>query len=233
MKKYQGTLTLEVLEGADNYNNWIASRIKPFIKSPALEIGAGTGNISAYFSNIKNLTLTDVDPNLSKKLLKKFTDKKNINIETLNIESKFTKVKNKFNSVFLVNVLEHIKNDQLALSNINSLLERKGRVSILVPAKKFAYNNLDKSLGHVRRYEKKELREKLEKGGFKIIYLEYFNIIGLLSWMIRDKITKNEDHLKPYQVKMFDVFVPFLSLIEPKKGLPVGISLIAVGEKNE
>lgn len=230
MIKYKGVKTLEVLEGADNYNSWIVSSLNKYIKSPALEIGAGTGNISQYFKNLKKIVLTDVDDGLTEGLRIRFKGNKNINVEVLDISKPLGKVPNKFSSIFLVNVLEHIKDDEKALRNIYSLLGKDGRVVMLVPAKKFAFTVLDKKLGHYRRYEKNELKEKLVKTGFIIERIEFFNIVGLLSWLIRDLINR-DSQLKPNQVRIFDSIVPYLRKIEPKKGLPIGISLIAVGRK--
>lgn len=231
MKKYKGIKTLEVLEGADNYNEWIASRIRPFISPPVLEVGAGTGNISEYLKNIKDITFTDVDQTLVKKLIVKFSSKKNVRCEVLDVASRFGKINNHFKSVYAVNVIEHIKDDKKALRNIHLLLEKRGKVVLLVPAKKYAYNNLDKKLGHFRRYEKEELKKKLESAGFSVSYLEYFNVMGLVSWVVREKISRKSHELKPNHVRMFDVIVPVLKRIEPKKGLPFGISLLAVGQK--
>lgn len=230
MAKYKGVKILEVLEGADRYNRWIAERISPYIESPALEIGAGTGNISSFFSHLKSLTLTDNDESLISVLQKKFNTK-NIHAEVFDIQKDFYKINNSFKTIFSVNVLEHIKDDSKALSNMYRLLKRNGKVVILVPAKKFAYTNLDKDLGHFRRYEKEELREKLEKAGFKIESITYFNIVGLLSWILRDKFSRNNKTLAPSHVKLFDLSVPILKRIEPKTLLPQGISLIAIATK--
>lgn len=229
--KYQGVKTLEVLEGADNYNCWIADRLKAYIKSPALEIGAGTGNISSSFTSLKSLVLTDIDTTLVKQLRSKFSGKKNVAVETLNIESSLGKVNNLFQTVYSVNVLEHIRDDRKALDNMNKMLKKGGRIVLLVPAKKWAFTKLDKSLGHFRRYEKKELREKIENSGFEIESIEFFNILGLLSWMVRDRVSRNHLHLNKGHVKVFDTIVPFLRRIEPKRGLPAGISLIVVARK--
>ncbi len=229
--KYKGVKTLEVLEGADNYNNWIASSLKKYIKSPALEIGAGTGNISSCFINLKELVLTDVDPDLVDFLSRKFKQNENIHTEVLDISKQLGVIKNKFKTIYSVNVLEHIKDDRKALRNIHSLLQEDGRVILLVPAKKRAYTKLDANLGHVKRYEKNELRRLLEECNFKVEHLEYFNSLGLLSWIVRSKLTRNNSHLKKSHVKMFDILVPILRRIEPSRGLPVGISLIAVGKR--
>lgn len=231
MAKYKGVTVLEVLEGADRYNGWISERIRPYIAAPALEIGAGTGNISSFFQNLNSLTLTDSDEALVKTLRARFSEKKNISAELLDIQRDFSQIKNKFNTIFSINVLEHIKDDTLALRNMNKLLNKKGKVVILVPAKKIAFTNLDKDLGHFRRYEKQELYEKMEASGFKVKSISYFNVLGLLSWVVRDKISRGSKNLSPFQVKIFDMIVPVLRRIEPKNRLPMGISLIGIGEK--
>lgn len=228
---YKAVKTLEVLEGADNYNSWIASRIRPYIKSPALEIGAGIGNISDFLSSIADLTLSDIDESLVNHLKRKFRNKKNIKSEVFDISKDIHKVSNRFRTVYSVNVLEHIEDDAFALRNMLKLLEKGGRVVVLVPAKKRAYKALDKHLGHFRRYEKEELSRKIQTAGFELEYISYFNSLGLLSWVIRDYIGGNQSHLKPAHVKFFDAIVPVLRRIEPKSNLPFGISLIAVGKK--
>lgn len=231
MVKYKGLKTLEVLEGADNYNDWIASALSPYIDSPALEIGAGIGNISEFFTKLQKLVVSDNDPKLVKFLENKFVSKKNVRAEVLDITSKLGEVKDRFKTVYAINVLEHIKDDELALKNISNLLLSGGKIVLLVPAKKIAFTKLDKSLGHYRRYEKEELRKKLVDANFTIERIEYFNVVGLLSWMIRNKIDNVHNQLKPSQVKFFDLIVPILRRVEPRSGLPLGISLIAVASK--
>jgi len=110
------------------------------------------------------------------------------------------------------------------------VLKPSGRLLLLVPAKRWAYTELDRQLGHFRRYEKKELGEKLGKASFQIEKLYFFNIVGLLSWIIRDKLQRSGG-LRPYQIASFDTIVPILKRIEAKVSLPVGISLIAIAQK--
>src|SRR3989344_2255624 len=88
-------------------------------------------------------------------------------------------LRNKFNN-----------NDEQALININKMLKSNGRLILLVPAKKIAYTKLDKELGHFRRYEKKEIIKKLVKNGYKADKAYFFNLLGLFSWIIRDKIKR-------------------------------------------
>ncbi|MCC6516189.1 MAG: class I SAM-dependent methyltransferase, partial [Chitinophagales bacterium] len=44
-----GQTTLEAIDKADNFNEWMYQTIKPFCKGKVLEIGSGIGNISRYF----------------------------------------------------------------------------------------------------------------------------------------------------------------------------------------
>lgn len=236
MKKtnYQGISTLEVLEGADNYNKWIADTIKKHSKSPIVELGAGTGNISDYFLNKKEVSITEYDRGLVKHLQTKYKTKKNVKIFQLDIEkTPEKKYVGKYNTVFAVNVFEHIKQDSKALSNARTLLKDHGRLIVLVPAKKFAYTKLDKSLGHHRRYEQDELYKKLVESGFLVEKLYFFNIVGLLSWIVRDKIEKQHVQLSPSHIALFDKIVPLLRLLEGYLPIPIGISLIAVAKKSK
>jgi len=135
-----------------------------------------------------------------------------------------------FQTVIGINVLEHIEDDEKALFHLGTVLKPSGRLLLLVPAKRWAYTELDRQLGHFRRYEKKELGEKLGKASFQIEKLYFFNIVGLLSWIIRDKLQRSGG-LRPYQIASFDTIVPILKRIEAKVSLPVGISLIAIAQK--
>lgn len=231
---YQGVQTLEVLEQANNYNKWIAQSVGAYIIPPVLEIGAGLGNITTLLTIHKPFLATDKDPNLVKILRKKFKNKKEMSFGVLDIERGYSKNKmNFFNSVFSVNVLEHIKNDVVALKNMKRVLKPGGVVVLLVPANHFAYTQLDRELGHFRRYSKKELQDKLREAGFVDIRIKHFNIVGLASWVVRDKIWKKNSGLLASQVAIFEKVVPILKFIESLLPMPIGISLIAVARKGK
>ena len=230
--QYQGMPTLEVLEEAANYNSWIASQISSHVTPPVLEIGSGTGNLTKYFLTNRPLHITDKDSGLVNHLKQRYSTEKNIAVSMLDVSQKPTKnMLNRYSSAFAINVLEHIDEDVLALKNICKMLKKNGKLLLLVPAKKFAYTKLDKELGHYRRYEKYELEEKLKESGFVIEKIYFFNIVGLLSWTVRNKVKKNNVHLKPYHIKLFDSIVPLLRIMESFIKIPIGISLIVIAKK--
>jgi SAM-dependent methyltransferase len=134
-------------------------------------------------------------------------------------------------SVICFNVLEHIERDEKALKNIYDLLEPGGRFLLLVPCHPWLYGSLDQHLGHRRRYRRRELRNTLEAIGFRVIYLKYFNRIGILGWFLNSKILRRK-RLSSFQLRINNLFVPLFKL-EKFFPLPFGTSLLAVGEKSE
>jgi SAM-dependent methyltransferase len=131
-------------------------------------------------------------------------------------------------SVICFNVLEHIEQDETALRNIFDLLEPGGRFLLLVPSHPWLYGSLDQHLGHRRRYRKKELRNKLEAMGFRVIYLRYFNRIGILGWFLNSRILRRK-RLSSFHLRIFNLLV-LLFKLESLFPLPVGTSFLAVGE---
>ncbi len=231
MVKYKGLTTLEVLEDAQNYNKWIIDQFLPHLKSPLLEIGSGTGNISRFFVSRQHVYLSDIDTGLINHLQETFPTKEK-HIIHLDIEKESPKkFHNYFKTIIGINVLEHIKNDEQALRHIYQLLKPQGNLLLLVPSKRFAYTKLDKRLGHYRRYEKDELKEKLVKAGFVIEGLYSFNFVGLISWTIRNRIEQG-NHLSKYQIVVFDKIVPLLRAIESVIKPFMGVSLIAKARKD-
>ncbi len=228
---YQGLPTLEVLTEAKNYNKWIAANFFPYLHAPLLEFGAGIGNISELLSAYTPLCLTDTDARMLAHLEHKFSHHTEVSVNFLDITQPPPEhLVGSFQTVIGINVLEHVEEDEKALIHLQTVLKPSGRLLLLVPAKKWAYTELDRQLGHFRRYEKKELAEKLAKASFQIEKLYFFNIVGLLSWIIRDKLQRSGG-LRPYQIASFDTIVPILKRIEAKVSLPVGISLIAIAQK--
>lgn len=73
-------------------------------------------------------------------------------------------------AVVLLNVLEHIERDDLALKQIYRILKPGGVLVVEVPAGPHLYDIYDKVLMHYRRYTLSHLRELALKEGFKIAY---------------------------------------------------------------
>lgn len=232
MKDTVGEHTLNVMEKAQDYNKWLTSLMRPFIGQNILEAGAGIGNFSKVLEKYGKLVAIDYNLDYVKKLKMHKFDAGFGDIE----KGKFffknlpAQAGKKFDTIINLNVLEHIKDDQAVLNNFYDLLEEKGRVILLTPAHQIAFSDIDKNLGHYRRYSKEELESKFLKAGFTIKYSRYLNPLGLLGWFVSGKILRKKQ-LETGQLSVFNfISKPFLFL-EKFMNAPLGLSVFIVAEK--
>jgi SAM-dependent methyltransferase len=231
-----GEKTLQVISRADHFNQWMFDTISPFCSGKTLEIGSGIGNISSYFLNSGYaLTLSDIRDHYCEELKKKFSGFKNLdNIINLDLidpsfEEKYSNSKNFFDSIFVLNVVEHIENDSLAIANCRYLLKKGGHLVILVPAFQALFNKFDENLGHYRRYNQNSLDQLLKKNGYEIIHHQYFNLAGIPGWYFSGKILKNKT-IPEGQMGLYNMLVPLFKLADKIFMNVSGLSVIAVGK---
>jgi len=137
----------------------------------------------------------------------------------------------RFDTVVCVNVLEHIADDAAALRAFRDAVTPGGRVLVWVPAIQAAYGPLDAELGHHRRYSKRTLRHAFETAGLTLTDLRYTNPIGLAGWMYNAHISRSTAHSVD-QVRLFERFVaPWALPLERLIAPPIGLSLVAVGQR--
>jgi glycosyltransferase involved in cell wall biosynthesis len=225
--------TLQKMKKLRRYNQWIFSMFRPYLGKRVLEIGSGIGNITKFLLDRDLIIATDVEPQYLVLMKNTFGKYKKFLIEHLDLSG--TEIEryrsHHIDSVICFNVLEHIERDEKALKNILNLLEPKGRLLLLVPSHPWLYGGLDQHLGHHRRYGKKELKNKLEALGFKVVFLKYFNRIGIIGWFLNSKIFRRK-RLPSFQLRIYNLLVPLFKL-EKILPLPFGTSLLAVAEKPE
>ena len=93
-----------------------------------------------------------------------------------------------FNSVFIFEVLEHIEPDVQAMRHLYEMLAPSGLIMLSVPAKQALYTDEDAFQGHIRRYERNELRSKLGEVGFEILTLWCYNPLPYLRKYLMRKV---------------------------------------------
>ena len=87
-------------------------------------------------------------------------------------------------AVFTSNVLEHIQEDEKCLKEIRKALKPGGKIAIYVPAFEVLYSQLDRNVGHFRRYGREELISKLELAGFRVEKCIYSDSMGFLASLL-------------------------------------------------
>lgn len=167
-----------------------------------LDMGCDTGQHAIDSAKkVKRVIAFD----LSKKTLliaeKRAKDKKikNIKFEIQNAEKKLTYKNNSFSAILCLDVLEHIKNESLAMEEIKRILKPKGKLFLSLPNKNTSWKKLQKSVGlfyysdpdHKREYSKQQIKNLCKKYGFEVKFIEpvvldtplsgIFDLIGAFS----------------------------------------------------
>lgn len=226
-----GIETLERLAAvAPRYNRWLIERVQPWVGRRVLEIGAGVGTMSAFLADRERLVLSDTNPHYLERLGARFQGKPNVRVVPLRLPATNGDVlAERLDTIICLNVLEHVRDDELSLATMFTLLQPGGRLVLLVPSLPAIYGTLDTALGHFRRYTPSELRRKYAAAGFRMRHLEYFNMAGVPGWWFTGRVLKRE-LIPTGSLRWYDALVPLFRL---ERFLPwrVGQSLIAVGER--
>ncbi len=169
---------------------YIFQTIKQFISmsEKIIEIGAGTGNVSRFLQNngYKNISVGEMHLS-GLKYAKDYGIKECYQFNLLD-----TPFEDEFDAVCMFDVLEHIKEDDFALQNVNKSLNKGGKIVLTVPSHMWLWNRDDAIAGHKRRYTKKELINKLEDNGFVILKARYF-FIGITPLLFLRTILNRDD----------------------------------------
>lgn len=146
----------------------------------ALEIGCSGDSFLFFYNIILHRSLLDIAITPLKQFtLKNNTPHKNFVFKMHPICSDMIQLpyqENKFDLIFALDVLEHIKNDKLAVKEIKRVIKPKGIVLITVPHRKKYYTKQDEIIGHYRRYEINEIKRIFSEFGMREI--RTFGIYG-------------------------------------------------------
>jgi glycosyltransferase involved in cell wall biosynthesis len=226
--------TLALLSNADGYNEWMFQKIRPYLGRRIIEIGSGIGNFTAAIlsSGATDVVVTDTSAAYLQRLRDRLDGEERIATQVWDLNDPPAQgLRNFADAAVCLNVLEHIPDDATAMRNIWASLAPGGRLVALVPAKQWLFGTLDERLGHCRRYEKAELRDKLIDAGFEIESIFWMNAVGMLGWFANARILKHQT-IPPGHVKVFESLVPIARIIDGwATGLVGGLSLIGVARR--
>ena len=136
-----------------NYNKYLVDLITMFFDAKKhkkiLEFGAGIGTLSNLFEEKFSIKpdVIEIDKDLIYSL----------KAQGFNVFSSLKSTSKKYDFIYSSNVLEHIKNDTIALQEIHAKMSNQSLLVLYLPAFMFLYSDMDKSVGHYRRYDLKNL----------------------------------------------------------------------------
>ncbi len=228
---HPGHKTLQRMARLHRYNRWLWQKVAPYVGARVLEVGAGMGNMTRYLSACDAVVATDIDEQHLDTLRATFEGNPRVHVSRLDLGAPQVpaEVGNGFDTVLCLNVLEHVEQDVDALRRLQHLLVADGRIVLIVPNLRNLFGEIDRAIGHYRRYEQQELREKLEAAGFVVERLSTFNFIGALGWYVNARLLRRRA-VPGFQARVHDLLVPLLRL-EDHFHPSTGLSLLAVARR--
>lgn len=224
--------TLESLDGADNYADWILSLVAPHLGRATLELGAGHGTFTRrLMTRTDRLVAVDLSERCVQVLRDRFGASDTLHIVRGGIDE--AGALGPYDAAVLINVLEHIEDDDAALRQLRSALGPGGRVVLFVPAFRMLYSRFDRLIGHHRRYRTSALRAQLVRCGYRPVDVRYVNAPGALGWLLVARLLRRTPtHGAP--MRLFDrAIVPLARSLESRWRIPFGLSVFAVGERED
>lgn len=228
--QHEGYTTLERMDGAVHYNQWLGRRFREHLGRRVLEIGAGIGTITRELEQgLELLIALEVDRFYVDRLKNLFRGKPHIRpyLSDVALADWESLKAEKLDTIVLSNVLEHIPDDASAVRRFRQILAPGGRVLILVPALPQLYGAIDEAVGHYRRYTPDTLKVVLEGNGFEVERLEWMNLVGMPGWFVNSRLFRRRSVPK-LQLKLYDTLAPLFAQAESRVKLPIGMSLFCV-----
>jgi len=226
---------LEAMSFARNYHRWILDLFAPHLGTRLVEVGAGTGSFSELLLERRpaSLTLVEPSPGMHRRLVERVgrgrAAPRIYNDTFAGVAAQVAAERP--DSIIYVNVLEHIADDEGELRAVRGALADGGRAFLFVPAFAWLYGSFDRQVGHHRRYTRRELGEKCERAGLRVVKAVYVDAAGVLPWWLKYRVLRSE-RMEPAAVRFYDNFcVPLLRRAEALAPPPFGKNVLVVAEK--
>jgi SAM-dependent methyltransferase len=140
-----------------------------------------------------------------------------------------------YHLIALLDVLEHIEDDEASLASIRRKLAPGGRILVTVPANQWMWSAHDAVHHHHRRYSKRRFTNVVRRAGLNLHRISYFNTLlfplaaaARIVGKLRGK--KESDDKMPAAPlnKLFETVFGLERHLVGRVPLPAGVSLVAI-----
>ena len=218
----------ETFDDANFHIKYCLSFIRKFLRGDVAEIGAGCGSFTRHYldNKIDNLVLTEMDKKNLEILNIKYLKKNNIEVSKNSIEN----LSGQFDTILYLHVLEHIKDDQKEIEEATKKIKVNGHLVIMAPAHQEMYSNLDKNVGHFRRYEREFFDKKFQS--LTQIDFRYLDSAGYILYKLNKIFFNNEDYPSKLKIFIWDkIFTPISVILDFLLRYKKGKCILAIYKK--
>jgi SAM-dependent methyltransferase len=223
---------LELFALATNWKRYVKAEIAEYMAGDVLEIGAGIGGttLALHDGSVRRWICLEPDANLAKQLRMNVSKGWGFHApDVIAGSSRALAERPSFDCVLYIDVLEHIQDDRTQINDAAHLVRPGGHIVILSPAHQWLSSAFDKSIGHIRRYDKQSLRS-LAPPGWIEKKLKYLDSVGVLL-SLANALALRQAMPSRLQISLWDrLCVPLSRIIDCALLGNFGKSILAIWE---
>ena len=172
---------------------WALRKYFPNFQS-LLEVGCGTGFVLSAITNaFPHAKISGSELHTAGL---KFAARRLPDIDLRQMDARKLPYEAEFDVMAAFDVIEHIAEDEMVLQNFYRAIKPGGGCVITVPQHQWLWSPVDEAACHQRRYSAKELHEKVQAAGFRIVRSTSF-VTLLLPLMLASRMaTKQSGQVK-------------------------------------
>jgi SAM-dependent methyltransferase len=157
--------------------------------SRVLDVGCGAGRLLNAL-NQEGFSPVGIEPDAD---LISLAERMNPDLKIYHGEGgRLATIPEQFETITIIDVLEHIEDDARQLELMYDQLEPGGRLVVVVPAHQWLYGQRDRNVGHYRRYSRKTLLKRVQHAGFEVQSSRFWNMLGVAPYWFSERILKKE-----------------------------------------
>lgn len=203
---YGGRDNLEAMKKATRYNDFLIGLIRKYsVGNKTLDHGAGAGTFAKPIAD-GGMGVICMEPDSS---LRAELARSGLEVAASLEEIAACSV----DYAYSLNVLEHIKDDRKAILDLYRCLKPGGRFLVYVPAFQVLFSQMDRHVGHFRRYRRKPLIDVLQTVGFEVNEAYYVDSLGFLATLVYKLVGNRSGSVSPGSVALYDSMIFPLSRI--------------------
>jgi SAM-dependent methyltransferase len=224
---------LQNLSKADAFTRWVLGEISPWLGQRVLEVGCGIGTYTAEMAaGARKIVAMDMERTFVAEAAERL--RQYPNVQLICGDATATDIPRPdgeaFDTVVLLDVLEHIEDDVALLARLRARLGPGGHLILKVPAMPSLYSPMDEAIGHWRRYDRSGLTQVISRAGLELVRVWSFNTAAVPGWWWNGRVRKLRSPPQG-QVALYNRLVPVLRPLDRLTRMFCGISLLAVARR--
>lgn len=222
---YGGRDNLEAMKKATRYNRFLVELIQQHaVGKQVLDHGAGAGTFAEPVA-ASNFDVLCMEPDE--------TLRRDLGSKGFSVAATLSDVADaSIDYAYTLNVLEHIQGDREALDDLYRCLKPGGVLLVYVPAFQVLFSQMDKHVGHFRRYRRQPLCNVLQNVGFDTEKARYVDSLGFLATLVYKLIGDRSGSVSAGSVSFYDALVfPVSRIIDILSFGSFGKNLLVVALK--